>query len=137
MTRRLWRFFWSPSGVLSLGTLLIAGSLGGILFWGGLHWTIELTNGESFCIGCHEMRDTVYVEYQQSVHCRNASGVGAICSVCHVPKSWLPKMIRKVRAPNELPHHLLGNIDTPGIVRGEPRRNGATRMGNDEGQRFA
>lgn len=113
MIRKLWNFFWSPSGVLSLGFLLIAGFVAGILFWGGFHWVLEMTNEEKFCISCHEMRDTVYVEYQQSVHYQNASGVGAICSDCHVPRAWLPKMIRKFQASNEVYHHFRGTISTP------------------------
>ena len=112
MIRKLWRFVWSPSGVFSLGALLIAGFVGGILFWGGFHWAIELTNEEEFCISCHEMRDTVYVEYQSSVHYKNASGVGAICSDCHVPRAWLPKMIRKFQASKELYHHFAGTYPT-------------------------
>ena len=101
MIRKLWKSIWSPSGVFSLGALLIAGFVAGILFWGGFHWVIELTNTEEFCISCHEMRDNVYVEYRETVHYKNASGVGAICSDCHVPRAWLPKMIRKVQASNE------------------------------------
>ncbi|GAB6051486.1 pentaheme c-type cytochrome TorC [Magnetospira thiophila] len=73
---------------------------------------MEYTNKLEFCIGCHEMRDTVYEEYKHSVHYSNASGVRAICSDCHVPKEWFPKLIRKVKASNELFHKLLGTIDT-------------------------
>ena len=44
---------------------------------------------------------------------KNASGVRAICSDCHVPHAWGPKMIRKIQASNELWHKLMGTIDTP------------------------
>ncbi len=113
MIRRLWNFFWSPSGVFSLGLLLIVGFVAGILFWGGLHWAVEASNSEKFCISCHEMRDNVYEEYTQTVHYSSVSGVGAVCADCHVPKEWLPKMVRKVRATNELYHKLVGTISTP------------------------
>ena len=58
------------------------------------------------------MRDTVYVEHKESIHYRNPSGVRAICSDCHVPKDWTAKLIRKIKATNELYHKLLGTIDT-------------------------
>ncbi|MEG3640577.1 NapC/NirT family cytochrome c [Magnetococcus sp. PR-3] len=85
----------------------------GIVFWGGFHWVLELTNTESFCITCHEMRDNVYAEYQDSVHYNNASGVRATCPDCHVPKEWLYKLRRKIQASNELYHWALGTVDTP------------------------
>ena len=37
----------------------------------------------------------------------------AICSDCHVPKEWGAKVVRKVKATNELFHKILGTIDTP------------------------
>ncbi len=92
----------------------IAGFFGfGILFWGGLNTAIELTNTESFCISCHEMEDNVYQEYKQTKHYRNATGVRATCPDCHVPKEWHHKVMRKIRATNELFHTFRGTIDTP------------------------
>ncbi|MCK5663258.1 MAG: NapC/NirT family cytochrome c, partial [Thiotrichaceae bacterium] len=35
-------------------TIFGAGTLLGILFWGGLHMVIEQTNSMEFCISCHE-----------------------------------------------------------------------------------
>ncbi|WP_197917765.1 NapC/NirT family cytochrome c [Thiosulfatihalobacter marinus] len=99
---RVWRFVNSPSGVFSLGFLLIVGFVTGVLFWGGFNWAVEATNTESFCISCHEMEDNVYAEYQGTVHQNNSSGVRAVCSDCHVPKDWGPKMIRKIQASKEL-----------------------------------
>ena len=40
----------------------------GILFWGAFNWSLELSNTESFCISCHEMRDNILPEYKKSVH---------------------------------------------------------------------
>jgi nitrate/TMAO reductase-like tetraheme cytochrome c subunit len=54
-----------------------------------------------------------YEEYKASIHYKNAAGVRAICSDCHVPREWLPKMVRKVQATNELYHKMVGTIDTP------------------------
>ena len=83
----------------------------GIIFWGGFHTAMEATNTLTFCTGCHEM-SYVYEEYQQTVHFKNASGVRAICSDCHVPKPWAYKVIRKIKATNELYHKMLGTINT-------------------------
>ena len=91
--------------------VFVAGTLSGIIFWGGFHTVVEQTNSMAFCTSCHEM-GYVYEEYQQSIHYKNAAGVRAICSDCHVPREWLPKMVRKVQATNELFHKMLGTIDT-------------------------
>ena len=74
---------------------------------------VEMSSTEKFCISCHEMGDNVYPEYQQTIHYSNRTGVRATCPDCHVPKSWGPKLIRKIGATfNELPHHFLGKLDT-------------------------
>jgi len=103
---RLWFLLGIPLG----GFLMFAA---GIIFWGGFNTVMEATNTLWFCTSCHEM-DTVYEEYKQSVHYKNASGVRAICSDCHVPKPWGAKMARKIQASfKELPHKIMGTIDTP------------------------
>ena len=53
--RRIWNWFWTPAVAISSGFLLIAGFLAGILFWGGFHWSMEMTNTEEFCVGCHNL----------------------------------------------------------------------------------
>jgi cytochrome c-type protein NapC len=92
--------------------LLVAGFAAGIIFWGGFNTALEATNTLEFCVSCHEMRDTVYVEYQESVHFSNRSGVRAACPDCHVPHDWTHKMARKARASLEVWGHLTGKIDT-------------------------
>lgn len=94
-------------------TVFIVGSVAGIVFWGGFNTVMEATNTMAFCTSCHEMRDTVYQEYLKSPHYRNASGVRATCPDCHVPRDWIPKVLRKVQATNELWHHFMGTIATP------------------------
>ena len=93
--------------------ILIVGMVLGIIFWGGFNTAMEATNTMTFCISCHEMRDTVYQEYKESVHYKNPSGVQATCSDCHVPRPWVYKFVRKIKATNELYHKALGTIDTP------------------------
>jgi len=74
----------------------------------GLAWT----NTESFCIGCHEMRENVYAEFTGTIHDRNRTGVRAICSDCHVPREPGPMLLRKMAATFELWGKLTGVIDT-------------------------
>lgn len=87
--------------------------VGGIIFWGGFNTTMEATNQEAFCISCHEMKNNVYVEYRETIHFQNRTGVRATCPDCHVPKEWTYKMARKIQASNEVLHKILGSIDTP------------------------
>lgn len=97
----------------SATTLLFGGIAAGIIFWGGFNWALEITNTEEFCISCHEMEQNVFVEYQDTVHYSNGTGVRATCPDCHVPKEWHHKVVRKIRASNELWHKVLGTINTP------------------------
>ncbi|MEM6665401.1 MAG: NapC/NirT family cytochrome c [Pseudomonadota bacterium] len=110
---RLWQTIRRPSAVYSLGSLIAIGGVGGVLFWGGFNWGMEATNTERFCIGCHEMYENVYVEYKETAHYNNHSGVRAVCSDCHVPKEWVFKVRRKIVASRELFHHFAGSINTP------------------------
>jgi cytochrome c-type protein NapC len=110
---RLWKRLRSPSVKYSILTLLSIGFFSGITFWGGFNTGMEATNRLEFCIGCHEMRDTVYQEYKETIHYQNRTGVRAICSDCHVPKDWTHKLIRKIQASQELWGKLIGFVDTP------------------------
>ena len=110
--RKVWRWFWTPTARFAWGAIVLAGFVGGIIFWGGLHTAMEATNTLEFCISCHEMRDTVYVEYKKSVHYKNASGVRAVCSDCHVPHNWTDKVARKMQASKEVWGTIFGTINT-------------------------
>src|SRR6185436_19724108 len=105
LVRKVWR--WAepfglilsrPSVHFSLGFLTIGGFVAGIVFWGGFNTALELTNTETFCISCHEMRDNVYQELQSTIHFTNRSGVRATCPDCHVPHQWTDKIARKMQA---------------------------------------
>lgn len=95
---------------IGLAALLLL--LGGLGFAFG-HQAVERTNTLEFCISCHEMRDNNYAEYKDTIHARNRTGVKAVCSDCHVPHDFVDTMVRKVKAANDVMHHLLGTIDTP------------------------
>ncbi len=74
----------------------------------GLAWT----NTEKFCIGCHEMRNTVYAEFKGTIHDSNRSGVRATCPACHVPHEFVPLIKRKIEASGELWGAFTGKINT-------------------------
>ncbi|WP_424830729.1 NapC/NirT family cytochrome c [Ruegeria sp.] len=105
----IWRryFLW---GMPLAG--IAAAFAAGIIFWGGFNTAMEATNTKEFCVSCHEMRDFVYEEYTGTIHDVNRSGVGAVCSDCHVPKDWTHKMIRKIKASRELYGKMVGSINT-------------------------
>jgi cytochrome c-type protein NapC len=110
--KRMWARLNRPStkySALAIGSVFF---VAGILFWGGLHTGIHMTNSLEFCTTCHEMRDTVYQEYKNTIHYSNRTGVRAICSDCHVPREWFPMMKRKAQASLELWGKLTGIIDT-------------------------
>jgi len=113
---RQWlRRAWQGYRRLDAGHPLLAAVLlfaAGIVFWGGFNTAMELTNTETFCISCHEMRDNVYQEYRQTIHYANRTGVRATCPDCHVPREWTHMFVRKVTATNELFHKIIGSIDT-------------------------
>ena len=108
--KALWNWFWNETSKPVFAAILF---IGGVVVWGGFNTFMEATNTMGFCISCHEMRDNVYAEYEKTVHYHNRSGVRAICSDCHVPKSWGHKVVRKIKATGELYHWALGTIDTP------------------------
>ena len=109
---KLWRkpSKWFLFGIPIGGYVLF---IVGVVFWSGFNAALHYSNTEEFCISCHVMKDNVYVEYQDTIHYENRTGVRTVCSDCHVPKQWLPKMARKIQATmHEIPHWALGTIDT-------------------------
>jgi cytochrome c-type protein NapC len=111
--KRTWGFLKTPSAKYSVIGIGAISFFVGIIFWGGFNTALEQTNRLEFCIGCHEMRDTVYQEYKKTIHYSNRTGVRAICPDCHVPRDWVHKMIRKAQASNEVWGKLTGFVDTP------------------------
>ncbi|MCU7848319.1 MAG: NapC/NirT family cytochrome c [Candidatus Thiodiazotropha sp. (ex Lucinoma kastoroae)] len=85
----------------------------GVIVWGGFNTVMEATNTMEFCISCHEMEENVYQEYKGTPHDGNRSGVGAGCPDCHVPRPWVHKIVRKIKASNEIWHKIMGTVDTP------------------------
>ena len=112
LLQRYWVVVRRPSAYFGLGFLTVGGFVAGILFWGAFNTALELTNTEPFCIGCHEMRDNVYVELQSTIHFTNRSGVRAKCPDCHVPHNWTDKIARKMQASKEVWGKIFGSIST-------------------------
>lgn len=110
--KRIWRTLRRPSVHYSLGTLVIGGFIAGIIFWGGFNTALEVTNTETFCTGCHEMRDNVFEELKTTIHYTNRSGVRATCPDCHVPHDWTDKIARKMQASKEVWGKIFGTINT-------------------------
>jgi len=110
--KRFWQVLNQPSAKYSFLAIAAFFFFAGIIFWGGFNTGMEMTNTLEFCTTCHEMRDTVYQEYKETIHYSNRSGVRAICSDCHVPKDWAHKMIRKSKASFEIWGKITGSIDT-------------------------
>jgi cytochrome c-type protein NapC len=84
----------------------------GIILWGGFNTVLDRTNTMTFCISCHEMKNTVYQEYKHTIHSINRTGVKATCPDCHVPKEWSRKFVRKIMASKEIFYKITGTIDT-------------------------
>lgn len=111
--RQIWGWLRRPSARFAAGGLLLGGVVLAAVGWSSFSAFLNYSNTLEFCISCHEMQAFVYEEYRQTVHYQNASGVRAICSDCHVPKAFGPKLVRKIVATfNEVPKHLMGTIDT-------------------------
>jgi cytochrome c-type protein NapC len=111
--RRLRDALMRPSPLAAFAVVSI-GMLSGLLFWGAFNTAMEASNTLAFCTSCHEMRDTVFQEYKETIHYKNRSGVRAVCSDCHVPRDWSHKFVRKVQASQELVGKFITRvIDTP------------------------
>ncbi|GMU71601.1 MAG: hypothetical protein AMXMBFR42_10650 [Burkholderiales bacterium] len=112
LAKRYWATIWRPSRHFSLAFLVLGGFTAGVVFWGAFNTGLELTNTETFCLSCHEMRDNVYPELQRTIHYSNRSGVRAHCPDCHVPHEWTSKIARKMQASKEVWGKIFGTIDT-------------------------
>ena len=108
----VWKVLTTPAATLSLAFLTLGGFVGGVIFWGAFNTALELTNTETFCVSCHEMRTNVYAELKSTIHFSNRSGVRASCPDCHVPHEWTDKIARKMQASKEVWGKIFGTINT-------------------------
>lgn len=107
-----WGLLNSPSKHFSLAFLTVGGFVAGLVFWGAFNTALEVSNTETFCVGCHEMQDNVFQEIKSTIHYTNRSGVRATCPDCHVPHEWTDKIARKMQASKEVWGKIFGTIST-------------------------
>ena len=101
-----------PSPSKSVLSLVVIGLILGVTAVVGFDTVMHATSTDAFCTSCHEMK-IPSAQWQRTSHYSNAYGVNAGCSDCHVPKEFVPKMIRKIEASREVWGSLRGIIDTP------------------------
>lgn len=78
-----------------------------------VHYALEKTSGDKFCVVCHEM-DPMVLSYQNDVHAgKGKTGVKAKCVDCHLPHDNLVKYVYQ-KAKNGLVEgyvHFFGEPD--------------------------
>ena len=102
-----------PSPTRSVLSLLAVGLVIGVAGVLTFDATMHATSTEAFCTSCHEMEINPFAQVKKTAHHSNKAGIAATCSDCHLPKEFVPKMIRKVEASREVWGTLMGIIDTP------------------------
>lgn len=107
--QKVCRWLRSPSK-MAIGGVILLTIIGTIVGTNLFNAGMATTNTEQFCSDCHT--NDVVPEYQDSVHFSNRSGVKAICSDCHVPHEFIPKMVRKMQASQEVYAYFTGKVDT-------------------------
>lgn len=111
--RRLFGFLFRPSARLSVLVLLLLGIGLGSAAVIGTQVAVHATSTNEFCVGCHEM-NTPLVEYQDSIHHKNRSGVRAGCADCHNPHDYPEKLwVKAISGAKDIYGHYTGIIDTP------------------------
>jgi len=108
---RVRRALFTPSARYSVFALLAAGIVLGIVGLLGFDYVLHATGTNEFCSSCHA--NDAAKEWRQSAHHNNRAGFVAGCSDCHLPREFVPKMVRKVKAAKEVWNHFAGKIDTP------------------------
>ena len=96
---------------LAAGVLVFSLVVGGAVIGAGAV-TLHATSTDAFCVSCHELRDNALAEFKGTIHDKNRTGVQAGCADCHLPREFVPMMIRKVEAAREVWGHMTGYIDT-------------------------
>lgn len=94
-------------------TTLLIGLVLGVAALATFNGVMHVTSTDDFCgVACHEMSAPLQA-LQGTAHYSNSHGVAVGCADCHVPKEFVPKMVRKIEASREVWGHFTGLIDTP------------------------
>lgn len=117
LLKRWWQcvFGWllRPSARWSVLALLVLGVGLGSAAVIGTQVAAHATSSNKFCVGCHEM-NTPLVEYQDTIHYKNRSGVRANCADCHNPHGYPEKLwVKAISGAKDIYGHYTGIIDTP------------------------
>jgi len=96
---------------LGIAALVVCVVVGGAVI-GASAVTLHMTSTPQFCVSCHELRDNALAEFKDTIHDKNRTGISVGCPDCHLPKEFVPMMIRKVEAAREVWGHFTGVIDT-------------------------
>ena len=76
-----------------LALIILVSGIVGFLVVLPVHYALEETSGEKFCVVCHEM-DPMVIAYSSDVHSgKGKSGVRAKCVDCHIPHDNLAKYV--------------------------------------------
>ena len=76
-----------------LALIILVSGIIGFLVVLPVHYALEETSGEKFCVVCHEM-DPMVIAYSNDVHSgKGKSGVRAKCVDCHIPHDNLAKYV--------------------------------------------
>jgi nitrate/TMAO reductase-like tetraheme cytochrome c subunit len=110
---KLWR--WPKSRWLlgiPLGGFLMIGL--GAIGLGVTNYALHATSTTEFCFACHSHEVNIRAEYEASSHFRNASGVRAECSNCHLPEhDWFDYITTKMIVSLDAIPEFTGKVDTP------------------------
>jgi nitrate/TMAO reductase-like tetraheme cytochrome c subunit len=80
---------------------------------GSVNWVVHQTSSTEFCFACHSHQQFIRPEYEASSHFKNAYGVRAGCSDCHLPHdNWFELMYTKALVSTDLFRELAGKIST-------------------------
>ena len=76
-----------------LALIILVSGIIGFLVVLPVHYALEKTSGEKFCVVCHEM-DPMVIAYSNDVHSgKGKSGIRAKCVDCHIPHDNLAKYV--------------------------------------------
>lgn len=110
---RLWK--WPRSRWLlgiPIGGFLMLGL--GAVGLGITNYALHATSTTEFCFSCHSHEVNIRAEYEASSHFRNASGVRAECSDCHLPQdNWFEYVATKMVVSLDAIPEFTGKVDTP------------------------
>jgi nitrate/TMAO reductase-like tetraheme cytochrome c subunit len=112
--------FWSRLWARPKSRWLLGVPVGGLLMLGvgavglgSVNWAVHQTSSTEFCFACHSHQQFIRPEYEASSHFKNAVGVRAGCSDCHLPHdNWFELMYTKVLVSSDLVREIAGKIST-------------------------